>query len=188
MNDQINNLQKDAELNMQKCIVMFKEHINKIHIGRVSPNMLDGIQVEYYGVLTPLFQLTNAIVENSRTLAITIFDQKIVKSIEKAILMSNLGLYPVISENIVRITLPLLTEERRLHLIKIIRIEAEKSKISIRNIRRCINDKTKILSKNSKISTDEEHYFHNKMQQLTDVWVKEIDAVLIHKESELMTF
>lgn len=188
MGDKINNLQTDAELHMKKCIIIFKEHLSAIHIGRVSPNMLDGMQTEYYGILTPLSQLTNAIVENPRTLVITVFDWNMIKSVKKAILMSNLGLHPVVSENIIRITLPVLTEARRMYLIKMIHIEAEKSKISIRNIRRCINDKTKILSKNKEINTDEEHYFQNKVQKLTNFWIKEIDLVLTQKESELMIF
>lgn len=188
MNDQINNLQVNIKLHMKKCITNFKEHINKIYIGRVSPNILYGIQVEYYGVLTPLSQLTNAVVENSRTLAITVFDQKMIKPIEKAILTSDLGLNPIISASIIRIILPFLTEERRLYLVKKIRIESEKSKISIRNIRRNINDKIKFLSKNKEINIEEEYCYQNKVQQLTDFYIKEIDTILIKKESEFMTF
>lgn len=188
MNDKISDLQIDVESQMKKCIASFREHISKIHIGRVSPNMLDGIQVECYGILMPLSQLTNAIAENSRTLVITVFDRKMIKLIEKAILMSELGLCPVVSENVLRITLPILTKERRLRLIKMVRVESEKSKISIRNVRRYVNDKIKDLFKNKEINIDEEHYYQNKIQKITNSWIKEIDIILMKKESELMTF
>lgn len=188
MGDQISNLQEYADSHMKKCVISFRENINKIHIGRISPDILDGIQVEYYGVLTPLLQLTNSVVENLHTLVITVFDKKMIKSVEKAILNSDLGLNSVLSENVLRVMLPCLTEERRLHLVKIIRIEAEKSKVSIRNIRRYIKDKIKILSKNKEINTDKEHFFQDKIQKLTDFWIKEIDVFLKKKELELMKF
>lgn len=186
MNDNIDNLQTDAQLHMKKCILIFQEHIRKVHIGRVSPDMLDGICAEYYGILTPLSQLTNAIAENTRVLTITVFDKKIVKSVEKALLTSDLGLYPVVSENIIRITLPILTEERRCYLKKMVHLEAEKSKISIRNIRRHVNDKVKNLFRNKEINIDEEHDFYNRIQKITDFWIKKIDVILMQKEAELM--
>lgn len=188
MNDQINDFQKDAELNMKKCITGFQEYINKIYVGRVSPKMLDGIYVNYYNVSTPLSQLTHTIVENPRTLAITVFDQKMIKSVEKAILMSNLELNPIVFENIIRITLPVLTENRRIYLIKTIRAESEKNKISIRNVRRYVNEKIKILKKNKEINVDEERYLEMKIQKLTNFWIEKIDVIFKQKELELMTF
>ncbi|URJ30102.1 ribosome recycling factor [Blochmannia endosymbiont of Camponotus sp.] len=188
MMNTINNIQKNSETDMKKCIKNFKVNINNIHIGRISPNMLNNIRIDYYGTQTPLFQLANTIAKNSRTLAITVFDQKIIKSIEKAIFMSNLGLIPISYGNIVHVTLPSLTEERRHALIKMVRTEAEKSKISIRNVRRIANDKIKLLIKNKEINEDEEHDFQNKIQKLTNIWIKEIDAISIEKESELMKF
>lgn len=188
VNEKINNLQTETNLYMQKCIISFQENINKIHIGRISPKILDGIQTEYYGVSTPLSQLTHAIVENSRTLSITVFDRKIVKSVEKSILISDLGLNPIVSENIIRIVLPSLTEERRIYLIKMVRVESEKGKISLRNIRRCVNEKGKILCKNKEINIDEEYYLQDKIQKLTGFYIKKIDDILLQKKSELMTF
>lgn len=188
MNGKISSLQRDVQLQMKKCIISFKEHMSKIHTGRVSLGLLDHIQTEYYGVLTPLSQLTNIIIESPRTLAITVFDKKMIKSVEKSILTSDLGICPVVVENILRITLPVLTEERRFYLKKMVRLTAEKSKISIRNIRRCVNDKAKNLLKNKEINIDEEYDFQNKIQKITNFWIKEIDVVVMQKESELMMF
>ncbi len=184
----MDNIQRDLEIHMKKCIKSFKMNMNTIHVGRASSNMLNSIRIDYYGVLTPLFQLANIIVENARTLTITVFDHKIIKSTEKAIFMSDLGLIPVSCGNVIRVTLPSLTEERRHILIKMIRTEAEKSKISVRNIRRIANDKTRILLKNKEINEDEEHFFQNEIQKLTNIWIKEIDTILAEKELDLMRF
>lgn len=188
MSNRIHSFKKDLEINMQKCINNFKININKIYIGRISANILDSIMIEYYGNLTPISQFTNSIVERPQTLAITVFDPKMLKIIEKSILSSNLGVTSVIDQNIIRITLPSLTEDRRYTLIKMVRSEAEKSKISIRSIRRISNDKIKILLKSKSISKDDERYFQNTIQSITDIWIKKIDSILEKKESELMTF
>ncbi|URJ29179.1 ribosome recycling factor [Blochmannia endosymbiont of Camponotus modoc] len=188
MINKINNIQTDSEIHMKKCIKNFKITINNIHIGRISPNILNNIRVDYYGISTPLSQVANAIVEDSRTLAITVFDHQLIKSTEKAIFMSDLELIPISHGNIIRVTLPALTEERRHTLIKMVRTEAEKSKIAVRNVRRIANDKTRILLKKKEINEDEEHFFQNEIQKLTNIWIKEIDIILTEKESELMKF
>lgn len=184
----IDNFQQDLESNMNKCFDIFKININKVHVGRVSSRILDTIMVEYYGKLTPVSQLTNSVVKHTRTLIITVFDLKMIKMIEKAIFSANLGIVSVSNQNIIRITLPELTEDRRLALIKMVRIVAEKSKISIRNIRRIFNDKVKFLLKNKKISKDNERCIQNKVQNLTNTYIKKIDFVLQEKELELMKF
>jgi len=186
--NKIDNIQTDSEIHMKKCIKNFKTNINNIHIGRISPNILNNIRVDYYGISTPLSQVANAIVEDSRTLAITVFDHQLIKSTEKAIFMSDLELIPISYGNTIRVTLPALTEERRHTLIKMVRTEAEKSKIAVRSVRRIANDKTKILLKNKEINEDEEHFFQNEIQKLTNIWIKEIDIILSEKESELMKF
>lgn len=184
----IDNLQKFLEVNMKKCIDNFKVNINKIYIGRISSNILDSIMVEYYGMLTPVSQLTNSVVDRPQTLVITVFDMNMIKPIEKAIFAANLGLTPVSRKNVIRVTLPVLTQDRRLTLIKMVRSESEKSKISIRNIRRIANDKVKILLKNKEINEDDERYFQDKIQNLTNVWIAKINLILQEKESELMVF
>lgn len=188
MINNIRSLQKNLEMNMQKCINILMININKVHISRVSSNMLDSVMVEYYGVLTPVSQLTNSIAEQSRTLAITVFDPKMVKIIEKAILSSDLGLIPILNRNTIRITLPLLTEDRRRKLIKMVRIESEKSRIAIRNIRRIFNEKIKTLLKNKEITKDDEHFLQSEIQNLTNHWIKKVDFILKQKELELIQF
>lgn len=186
MND-IDNLQKSLEVDMKKCIDNFKINIKKIYIGRISSKILDSIMIEYYGTLTPISQFTHSVVERPQTLMITVFDVNMIKLIEKAIFSANLGLTPISSKNIIRVTLPALTKDRRLTLIKMVRSESEKSKICIRNIRRHGNEKVKILLKNKTINKDDEHYFQNKIQHLTNNWIQNINLILKEKELELMT-
>lgn len=188
MDKKINDIQENAAINMKKCVHSFVKSANKIHIGRVSPNMLDSIIVEYYGTVTPISALTNSVVEDFRTLVVTVFDPSTIKLVEKAILTSNLGLMPIIQGNLIRIRLPVLTEDRRRTLIKMIRSESEKSKISVRNIRRICNDKVKSLLKCKEIDEDSEFHFQNEIQKLTDFWIKKIDLAFKKRELELMQF
>ncbi|MGL9769171.1 MAG: ribosome recycling factor [Sodalis sp. (in: enterobacteria)] len=181
----INEIYKDAEIRMEKCVNAFKSHIRKIRTGRASPNLLDGIQINYYGQLVPLHQLANIITEDSRTLAITVFDRTLIPTIEKAIMTSDLWLNPSSAGTVIRVPLPPLTEERRRDLIKILRAEAEQSRVSVRNVRRFANDKAKVLLKEKSLDRDEDYRFQDKIQQLTDTWIKELDKALAKKESEL---
>ncbi|CUX95792.1 Ribosome-recycling factor [Candidatus Gullanella endobia] len=182
----INEIRKYAEIRMEKCVDTFKNYISKIRTGRASPNLLDSIQIDYYGQITPLRQLANIIVEDSRTLAITVFDRMLIPAIEKTIMASDLGLNPSSAGAVIRVPLPPLTEERRRELIKVVRTEAEQSKILIRNVRRDANDKVKSLLKDKIIGGDEDHRYQDEIQKLTNVWIKKIDNILEKKEIELM--
>ncbi|MDX5628001.1 MULTISPECIES: ribosome recycling factor [unclassified Brenneria] len=184
----INEIRKDAETRMEKCVEVFKNQISKIRTGRASPSILDGIQVEYYGSATPLRQLANIVVEDSRTLAITVFDRSLSQAVEKAIMSSDLGLNPSSASSVIRVPLPPLTEERRKDLIKIVRGEAEQGRVSVRNVRRDANDKLKAQLKDKAISEDEERRAQDDVQKLTDLYIKKVDAALAEKESELMEF
>lgn len=184
----INEIRKDAETRMEKCVEVFKNHISKIRTGRASPNILDGIQVEYYGTATPLRQLANIVAEDSRTLAITVFDRSLGPAVEKAIMASDLGLNPSSAGTVIRVPLPALTEERRKDLIKVVRNEAEQGRVSVRNVRRDANEKVKALLKDKEISEDEERRSQDDIQKMTDVFIKKIDAALADKEAELMEF
>ncbi|MDU6410927.1 MAG: ribosome recycling factor [Yersiniaceae bacterium] len=184
----INEIRKDAETRMEKCVEVFKNHISKIRTGRASPNILDGIQVEYYGSATPLRQLANIVAEDSRTLAITVFDRSLGPAVEKAIMASDLGLNPSSAGTVIRVPLPALTEERRKDLIKVVRNEAEQGRVSVRNVRRDANEKVKVLLKDKEISEDEERRSQDDIQKMTDVFIKKIDAALADKEAELMEF
>ncbi|MFV4845253.1 ribosome recycling factor [Edwardsiella tarda] len=184
----INEIRKDAEVRMEKCVESFKGNISKIRTGRAHPNLLDGIQVEYYGAATPLRQLANIVAEDSRTLAVTVFDRSMSGAIEKAILTSDLGLNPSSAGTVIRVPLPPLTEERRKDLIKLVRSEAESGRVSVRNVRRDANDKVKALLKDKEISEDEDRKSQDDIQKITDLMIKKIDAALADKEKELMEF
>jgi ribosome recycling factor len=184
----INDIKKDAEVRMEKCVEAFKNNISKIRTGRASPAILDGIMVDYYGSATPLRQLASVTVEDSRTLKINVFDRSISNAVEKAIMSSDLGLNPMSAGTDIRVPLPALTEERRKDLIKIVRGEAEQGRVSVRNVRRDANDKVKALLKDKEISEDDDRRSQEEIQKMTDVGIKKIDAALAEKEAELMDF
>jgi ribosome recycling factor len=184
----INEIKQDAQLRMDKSIEAFKSHISKIRTGRAHPSLLDGIMVEYYGSATPLRQLANVVTEDSRTLAISVFDRSLGPAVEKAIMASDLGLNPSSAGTVIRVPLPALTEERRKDLTKIVRAEAENARVSVRNVRRDANEKLKALLKDKAISEDEDRKAQDDIQKITDVIIKKLDAVLAEKEAELMEF
>lgn len=184
----INDIKKDAETRMDKCVEAFKNTISKVRTGRASPSLLDGIVVEYYGTPTPLRQLASVTVEDSRTLKINVFDRSMGPAVEKAIMASDLGLNPSSAGSDIRVPLPALTEERRKDLIKIVRGEAEQGRVSVRNVRRDANDKIKALLKDKEISEDDERRTQDEIQKMTDARIKNVDAALAEKEKELMEF
>ncbi|MDE1478806.1 ribosome recycling factor [Xenorhabdus bovienii] len=184
----INEIKKDAQDRMEKSVEALKNQISKVRTGRASPSLLDGISVEYYGSATPLRQIASVVVEDARTLAITVFDRSMTPAIEKAIMASDLGLNPSSAGTIIRVPLPALTEERRKDLIKVVRGDAEQGRVSVRNIRRDANDKVKALLKDKEISEDEERRSQDEIQKLTDSFIKKIDEALASKETELMDF
>jgi ribosome recycling factor len=184
----INDIKKDADTRMEKCVEAFKNNIGKVRTGRASPALLDGIVVEYYGTPTPLRQLANVTVEDSRTLKINVFDRSLSQAVEKAIMSSDLGLNPSSAGTDIRVPLPALTEERRKDLIKVVRGEAEQGRVSVRNVRRDANDKIKALLKDKAIGEDEERRAQDEIQKMTDAYIKKVDAALAEKETELMDF
>lgn len=184
----INEIRKDAEDRMEKSLESFKNTISKVRTGRAHPSLLDGIHVDYYGSSTPLRQLANVVAEDSRTLAITVFDRSLGPAVEKAILTADLGLNPSSAGTVIRVPLPPLTEERRKDLIKLVRAEAEHGRVSIRNVRRDANDKVKALLKNKEISEDDDRRSQDDIQKVTDNMIKKLDATLATKEAELMEF
>jgi ribosome recycling factor len=151
-------------------------------------SLLDGIVVEYYGTPTPLRQLANVTVEDSRTLKINVFDRSMGPAVEKAIMASDLGLNPSSAGTDIRVPLPPLTEERRKDLTKIVRGEAEQARVAVRNVRRDANDKVKALLKDKEISEDDDRRSQEDVQKLTDAAIKKVDAALADKEAELMQF
>jgi ribosome recycling factor len=184
----INDIKKDADTRMEKCVEAFKNQISKVRTGRASPSLLDGIMVPYYGTPTPLRQLASVTVEDSRTLKINVFDRSLSPAVEKAIMASDLGLNPSSAGTDIRVPLPALTEERRKDLIKVVRGEAEQGRVSVRNVRRDANDKIKALLKDKEISEDDERRSQDEIQKMTDGYIKNVDVALAEKEKELMDF
>ena len=171
---------------IQKSVAALGSQLSKIRTGRAHPAILDGIMVSYYGADTPLNQVANVTIEDSRTLAIGVFDKSLAQAVEKAIMASDLGLNPMSAGTVIRVPLPPLTEERRKDLIKIVRGEVESGRVAVRNIRRDANGDVKSLLKDKEISEDEARQAEDTIQKLTDKFIKEMDAQLTAKEAELM--
>ncbi len=182
----IDEIELDAQERMEKSINALKSQFSKIRTGRAHPSLLDGIMVPYYGADTPLKQVANVIAEDSRTLALTVFDKSSIQAVEKAIMQSNLGLNPMSAGTTIRIPLPPLTEERRKDLIRVVRNEAEQGRVAIRNIRRDANSDIKELLKEKEISEDESRVGEENIQSVTDSFIKQVDALLADKEKELL--
>ena len=182
----IEEIIKDAEVRMGKSIDSLHTEFSKIRTGRAHPSLLDQIQVDYYGSATPINQVANVSIEDSRTLVVTPWEKDMVAKVEKAIMGSDLGLNPATAGTVIRIPMPPLTEERRRDLVKLVRHEAEQGRVAIRNIRRDANSDFKDLLKEKEISEDEERKAEENIQKLTDAYVAKIDKVLADKEAELM--
>lgn len=182
----LDDIKKDAGERMAKSVASLKSELTKIRTGRAHTSLLDHITVEYYGAQTPLNQVSNVGVEDSRTLTVTPWEKEMVAVIEKAIMGSDLGLNPQSAGTVIRVPLPALTEERRKDMIRVVRHEAEGGRIAVRNIRRDAIHDIKDLLKEKMIGEDEEHRAEDEIQTITDKYIAEIDEVLAAKESELM--
>ncbi|MCC7516999.1 MAG: ribosome recycling factor [Pseudomonadales bacterium] len=182
----MNEIKTEAEQRMKKSLEALAHAFNRIRTGRAHPSILEGIVVNYYGADTPLQQLANINVEDSRTLAITPWEKAVVPAIEKAIMTSDLGLNPNTAGTVIRIPMPALTEETRKNFIKHAKAEAETARVSIRNIRRDANNQLKDLLKDKAISEDDERRAQDDVQKLTDRYIAEADKAFAAKERDLM--
>ena len=183
----LEDINQEATERMQKSVNAFKSSLSKIRTGRASPDILDSISLDYYGTETPLKQLSNISVEDSQTLSISPWEEKFIPEIEQAIVKANIGLNPVTTGNIIRIPLPLLTEERRVELTKQVKSEEEQAKISVRNIRRdSIHDLKDFLNEKM-ISEDDFHKGQSDIQNITDQMIQNIESLSNGKQKELMT-
>ncbi|WP_312932597.1 ribosome recycling factor [Stutzerimonas nitrititolerans] len=182
----INEIKQDAQERMKKSLESLGHAFAKIRTGRAHPSILDGVMVSYYGSDTPLRQVANVTVEDSRTLALTVFDKSMIQAVEKAIMTSDLGLNPATAGTTIRVPMPALTEETRKGFTKQARSEAENSRVAVRNIRRDALAQLKELVKEKEISEDEERRGQDDVQKLTDKYVAEIDKALESKEQDLM--
>ena len=182
MNDLINNTSN----RMQKSIIALIDAFKKIRTGRANPSILDDVKVDYYGNLTPINQTSNITVEEGRSLAISPWDKSLIPEIEKAIMGADLGLNPSTSGDLIRVNMPVLTEETRQQYIKQARAEAENARISIRNIRRDSNQNAKDSESSGEISQDDLRRLEDSIQKETDKYISIVDSELSKKEEDLI--
>ncbi len=178
-------IKSHAEERMDKAIVAFKKDLASLRAGRANPSLLDRIQVEYYGAPTPISQLAGITVPDARTLIIQPWDKTSLASIEKAIMKSDIGITPTNDGTVIRIMIPMLTEERRLDLVKMVKKAGEEAKVAIRNIRRDANDECKKREKTD-MSEDESRRTQDEIQKITDRYIAEVDKLNATKEKEIL--
>ena len=182
----VDELLNDAQGRMDKSVQHAHTEFNTVRTGRASASLLDRIEVDYYGTATPLKQLATINVPEPRMLTITPFDPSSIRSVEKAIQESDLGLTPSNDGKTIRLPIPQLTEERRKELVKVVRSLAEEHRVAVRDIRRDAVKHLKELVDKGEVGADEEHRGEVKVQELTDDHTKQIDELLKHKEAEVM--
>lgn len=175
-----------AEEMMDKAVHHLTTELSRIRAGKASPGMLDGVEVDYYGTMSPLNQIASVTTPDARTIAIKPWEAKMIPEIERAIINSELGLNPQNDGELIRINIPALTEERRLNLVKQAKAEAENGKISVRNVRKDVNDSLKNLLKEG-IAEDLVKSAEDEVQKITDKHVEKIDQLLALKEKDIMT-
>ena len=182
----INTIKQDVEERMNKTIGVLRSDFQTIRTGKASPQLLDRIQVDYYGSPTPINQLANISTPEARMLVIQPWDKSAISAIEKAILKSDLGITPTSDGIVIRLVLPQLTQENRKDLVKRVKKKGEEAKVSVRNIRRDGNDELKALEKSKEITEDESKGAQENIQKLTDKFIAEVDKLVDNKEKEIM--
>ncbi len=182
----LNEVKKTAEQKMQKSLESLKADLAKVRTGRAHTGLLDHVMVEYYGSMVAVNQVASVNLGDARTLNVQPYEKNMVAKVEKAIRDSDLGLNPATNGDMIRVPMPMLTEERRREMTKIVRTEGENAKVAIRNVRRDANDALKKLTKDKEISEDDERRMQDEVQKLTDKFVVDIDKLLQAKEAELM--
>jgi ribosome recycling factor len=186
MSEELELIQQDTASQMKKAINRLETELVKIRAGKANPNMLDGIVAEYYGALTPISQIANISVLDARTISVQPWEKKMLQTIERAIIASNIGINPQNDGNMIRLYLPPLTEERRKELVKRCNAEGEIGKVAIRNIRRDAIEQTKKLQKEGSISEDEAKDAEAEIQDSTNRYISLVEKHLDTKEKEIM--
>jgi ribosome recycling factor len=182
----IEDIKTEAGERMEKSLDALSHNFNKIRTGRAHPSLLDGIKIDYYGSLTPLNQVANVNVEDARTLSLTAWETSMIPAIEKALMKSDLGLNPATAGEVMRIPMPMLTEETRKGFIRQARHEAESARVSVRNARRDAMAMLKEMVKDKEIGEDDERRGQEAVQKLTDAYVAKVEKLLGSKEADLM--
>lgn len=183
----LEEMQTKTQEKMDKALQALRNELTNIRTGRATPSLLDQVKVDYYGAPTPVTQVANVSVPEPRMIVIQPWDRSLLKTIEKAIMTSDLGLNPNNDGTVIRLNLPLLTEERRKELVKVVNKKGEASRVKIRNIRRDFNDAVKKQVKAKEITEDDAKDATDFSQKLTDKYTKKIDDVLAQKEKEVMS-
>ena len=182
----LHNIYQETEQKMQKSFESLTKDLARIRTDRAHPSLLDSVQVDYYNQRTPLVRIANIIIEDARTLSITPFDKSSMVAIEKAIVIANLGLNPVIVGSVIKVPIPVLTEDRRKILVKQTKSDVENARVSVRNARRDANVHIKNLVNNKIISLNEKETAENKIQKLTDQYIEKIEKLGSTKEIDVM--
>jgi ribosome recycling factor len=182
----IDDLLQDAREHMDKSVEATRQKFQSVRTGRASPSLLDRINVDYYGAVTPLRQLSTVSAPEARLLTVQPYDKSSIKAIERAIMESDLGLTPNNDGNVIRLQIPELNEERRKQLVKVVRGITEEGKVALRNIRRDVMHDLKELRDEGEAGADDEHRAEEALQKLTDEKVKELDALLKGKTEEIL--
>lgn len=182
--DNVISILKDK---MSKTLEVLRSDLVSVKVGRANPSMLDKIEVEYYGVMTKLNQVANVSTPDSKMIVIQPWEKNVLKDIEKAILKSDLGLAPNNDGSSIRLIVPEMTEETRKSTVKKVKKMAEDTKVAIRTIRRDANDKVKVMKKDGTITEDDLKKLEDEIQKLTDKYVKDVDALILTKEKEIMS-
>jgi ribosome recycling factor len=186
MNELITDFLADAEGRMKKSVDATRGEFSTVRTGRASPHLLDRIDVDYYGAATPLKQLAQVSATEARLLTITPYDKNSIKTIEKSILESDVGLTPSNDGQVIRLQIPELTEERRRELVKVVHGIAEQGRVAVRNIRRDVMHDLRELKSEGEVGSDDEHRAEAELQKLTDAQIGEIDTALAGKEAEIL--
>ena len=184
--DLIKDFLDDAGARMAKSVDSTRGEFSTVRTGRASPHLLDRVDVDYYGVKTPLKQLANIAASEARLLTITPYDKSSIRAIEKSILESDVELTPSNDGNLIRLTIPELTEERRRDLVRVVHNIAEEGKVAVRNVRRDVMHDLRELKREGEVGSDDEHRAESELQKLTDARIGEIDQALAAKEEEIL--
>jgi ribosome recycling factor len=182
----LNKQYHDTEEKMKKSCEAVRHELSKLRSGRATTTLLDGVKVDYYGTPTPLNQVGNVSAPEARLLTIQPWDKSMISAIEKAILEAGLGLNPQNDGTLIRIPIPALNEERRKELVKLSKKYAEDGRVAVRNVRRDANEHIKKAEKNHEVSEDDSKTAQDKIQKMTDLYIKKIDEMLVLKEKEIM--
>jgi ribosome recycling factor len=185
-NDVLKDFLDEATARMQRSVDATRGEFSTVRTGRASPHLLDRIEVDYCGAVTPLRQLSQISASEARLLTITPYDKNSIKAIEKAILESDVGLTPSNDGQVIRLSIPELTEERRKELVKIVHGIAEQGRVAVRNVRRDVMHDLRELKSEGEVGSDDEHRAESELQKLTDKHVGEIDSALAGKEQEIL--